>query len=314
MRIVVTGASGFLGREVYSALSARQYDVTGLAFSRSSRELVRVDLNDSRGIEALLEGLKPDVVVHCAAERRPDVCEASPDAARSLNVRATSNLARLSSALKFALIYISTDYVFDGTAPPGGYEVTDEPAPTNLYGETKREGEKAVLEARVETGAKATVLRVPVLYGSTMTNSESAINCLFDVVLACAGKERRAKMDDWAARYPTNTLDVARVVADLADLSLSRPLPSTLHFSAQERLTKYEILKIFASAHAPPLELDEAGWLIRDDAGPQPGDTIRPKDCHLSNRALEALGIDCSTAVTFGQWAQGFVSQQQKRA
>lgn len=116
-----------------------------------------------------------------------------------------------------------------------------------------------------------------------MTNSESAINCLLDVVLACAGKERRAKMDDWAARYPTNTLDVARVVADLADLSLSRPLPSTLHFSAQERLTKYEISKIFASAHAPPLELDEAGWLIRDDAGPQPGDTIRPKDCHLSN-------------------------------
>jgi dTDP-4-dehydrorhamnose reductase len=91
------------------------------------------------------------------------VCEKTPEAARKLNVLATSSLAQLSSSLEFTLIYISTDYVFPGNAPPGGYDVEDEPAPTNLYGETKREGEQAVLEARSQSNARCTVLRVPVL-------------------------------------------------------------------------------------------------------------------------------------------------------
>lgn len=187
--------------------------VTGLAFSRGGEGLVQLDLNDADATKTLLAELEPDVVVHCAAERKPDVCERTPDKARNLNVVATSNLAELASTLKFTLIYISTDYVFPGNAAPQGYDVDDAPAPTNLYGETKYDGEKAVLGAK---GAKASVLRVPVLCGPAESNSESAVNCLYDVVVKAALKEKAAKMDDWAARYPTNTLDIARVIADLS--------------------------------------------------------------------------------------------------
>lgn len=75
------------------------------------------------------------------------------------------------------LIYISTDYVFDGTKPP--YEVGDKPNPLNFYGQTKLDGEEAIKSVYPE----AVILRVPILYGSTEYNAESAINVLIDVVL-----------------------------------------------------------------------------------------------------------------------------------
>lgn len=75
------------------------------------------------------------------------------------------------------LIYISTDYVFDGTAPP--YEVEDKPNPLQFYGETKLAGEEAIREVYPE----ATIVRLPILYGKAEYNSESAINILIDVVL-----------------------------------------------------------------------------------------------------------------------------------
>jgi S-adenosylmethionine synthetase len=75
------------------------------------------------------------------------------------------------------LIYISTDYVFDGTAPP--YEIDDKPNPLQFYGETKLGGEEAIKSVYPE----AVILRVPILYGKTEYNGESAINILIDVVL-----------------------------------------------------------------------------------------------------------------------------------
>lgn len=75
------------------------------------------------------------------------------------------------------LIYISTDYVFDGTTPP--YEVEDKPNPLNFYGQTKLDGEEAIKSVYPE----AVILRVPILYGSTEYNGESAINVLIDAVL-----------------------------------------------------------------------------------------------------------------------------------
>ncbi|GAA5825433.1 hypothetical protein JCM10212_001609 [Sporobolomyces blumeae] len=301
MRVLVTGASGLLGRAVFAAFEASSHDVKGTAFSRASDRLVKLDLNDHEAVRCLLEDFKPQIVVHCAAERRPDAVEASPEAARRLNVQSTSYLASLAVTLSFTLIYISTDYVFPGSPPSEqGYDVDDEPEPTNLYGHTKRDGEKVVLEAREKQGAKGTVLRVPVLYGPATANSESAINVLLDVVRSSASKTKKAKMDDWATRYPTHVGDIARVLVDLADLSTRQGLPPILHFSSQTLFTKYTISRLFASLHTPPLDLDPE-WFVRDAEGPKPGETVRPRDCHLSNAELDKLGID-TTATDFEGW------------
>lgn len=90
------------------------------------------------------------------------------------------HLAQLSAQHGFKLVFISTDYVFNGR--PGGapYEVDAEPDPLQSYGLQKRDGENAVKAERAKSGAQATILRVPILYGATTYNAESAVNILRD--------------------------------------------------------------------------------------------------------------------------------------
>lgn len=128
------------------------------------------------------------------------------------------------------LIYISTDYVFSGRPGEAPYEVDASPNPSNLYGETKWEGERAVLREYEKAGKDGwgVVVRVPVLYGSVEQglgkgSGESAVNVLMDVLMEAQEKgvgrmdeERWTKVDDWALRYPTNTEDVARVIQGLS--------------------------------------------------------------------------------------------------
>lgn len=106
--------------------------------------------------------------------------------------------------------------------------MTHTPKPPNLYGETKHDGEKAVLGEYKNAGKEgwAVVLRVPVLYGQAENASESAVNVLMDAVWKAQGKDAIVSMDHWALRYPTNTEDVGRVCQGM---SLSEPLlPPTL--------------------------------------------------------------------------------------
>ncbi|BGP39999.1 hypothetical protein JCM10450v2_003979 [Rhodotorula kratochvilovae] len=308
MRVLVTGASGLLGRAVLAEFKAKGHDVKGTAYSRASGDLVKLDLQDEEAVKAFFEDYKPEVVVHCAAERRPDAVEANPEAAKKLNIAVPALLSSLSRSPShpFFLLYISTDYVFDGYAPETGYEPDAETAPTNLYGESKLQGEVITLEG-IEAGGKGCVLRVPVLYGKAESHSESAINTLVDSVRK-AGNGQQVKMDDWATRFPTNVSDVARVLVDLADKSTSTALPPVLHFSAQQLYTKYSISLLFARLHASPLELGD--HLVRVSEGPKPGETVRPRDCHLSNRAIEALGIDTQT-VDFEAWWADYLKQEQ---
>ncbi|BGO94059.1 hypothetical protein NBRC10512_003692 [Rhodotorula toruloides] len=308
MRVLVTGASGLLGRAVFAAFKDAGHHVTGTAYSRASGDLVKLDLQDEKAVEQFFADFKPDCVVHCAAERRPDAVEADPEAAKKLNIAVPAHLSALSrsSAHPFALIYISTDYVFDGHAPSTGYEPDAKTGPTNAYGESKLAGEEAVLEG-LKQGGKGCVLRVPVLYGKAEKHSESAINILVDSVRKAAAGQL-VKMDDWATRYPTNVTDIARVLVDLAARSASTQLPHILHFSAQQLYTKYTISRLFAELHNPPLKLGDN--LVRVTEGPKPGETVRPKDCHLSNRAIEALGIDTRT-VDFEQWWTEYLRREQ---
>jgi len=297
MKVIVTGGSGLLGRAVVAKAKAAGHEVKGLAFSRATEDLIKLDLHDSAAFEKLCEDFKPDVVIHAAAERRPDVAEKDPEAAKKLNVAVPQNIAKLCKRLDIVVIYISTDYVFPGEAPPAGYEPEDATEPLQLYGETKLAGEKEIL-AHGPVG-KTVVLRVPVLYGPVHQNSESAINILVDVVQA----QKRVKMDDWSTRYPTHVQDVARVLLDIGKLystnTEAKSLPSLVHFSSQSKVwTKLEISLFFAKQ----LGITDTSFLEPVKVGNQPGETRRPRDCHLSVRALKKIGIDCSEEQSFEEW------------
>ena len=109
------------------------------------------------------------------------------------------------------MIYISTDYVFSGRPGEAPYEADATPAPTNLYGQTKLDGERAVLGEFGDDSGRGVVLRVPILYGSAERGDESAVNVLMEGVRRAQGGGEVVKMDHWALRYPTNTEDVGRV-------------------------------------------------------------------------------------------------------
>lgn len=148
-----------------------------------------------------------------AANRFPDKVDKDPEGTRALNVLATRSLAKLCAERTVLLIYISTDYVFSGKEGEAPYEADAPTGPTNLYGQTKLDGEHAVLEEYEAAGKEGLglVLRVPVLYGSAEMPSESAVNVLMDVVWKAQEDGPKIKMDHWAQRYPTNTEDVGRV-------------------------------------------------------------------------------------------------------
>ena len=148
-----------------------------------------------------------------AAQRFPDKVDKDPDAARAINVAASRSLASLAAARDIFLIYISTDYVFPGVPGDAPYEADAIPGPTNLYGQTKLDGEKAVLDGYARAGKQgsAVVLRVPVLYGHAEMPAESAVNILMDVLWKSQTADAKVKMDHWGIRYPTNTEDVGRV-------------------------------------------------------------------------------------------------------
>lgn len=181
--------------------------------------------------------------------------------------------------------------------------MTDSAKPPNLYGETKYEGEKAVL-AEYESAGKSglgVVLRVPVLYGKGEPE-ESAIGVLVKSVWKAQEKDAAIKMDHWALRYPTNTEDVGRVLSDIAKKYLESEdpasLPRILQFSSEDKFTKYEICQVFAEILGLPMD----GMMANTEGNDLNASVQRPYDCHLSTKALRDLGINIATMDFVGFW------------
>ncbi|KAK9768858.1 hypothetical protein K7432_000192 [Basidiobolus ranarum] len=289
MKVLVTGGSGLLGRAVCQTLKNSGHEVIGTAKSRLGEGLVKLDLLDTEATVLFLEELKPEAVIHCAAERRPDVAEKDRDGTIKLNQQTPALLGEVCSRIGAFLIYISTDYVFDGNNPP--YDVDDSPNPLQFYGQSKYEGELAIQR----TNPHAAILRVPILYGNTEYNGESAVNTLLDAVL---NTEKKTNMDDFAVRYPTNVEDIARVLKDLCVKRVVQheQIEGVYHYSAAQKLTKYKMCVIMAKILG--LSYDH---LIPQATAPVTAVADRPVDSHLSNRRLESIGID-TTHVDFEEW------------
>jgi len=280
-RVLITGATGLLGRPVFKACSAvKDWQVSGTAFRRGGQAFTHVDLLAIDTISPVLDTLQPEAIIHCAAERRPDVSEKDPAGTRRLNVEATAAIASWAKRTGCYLIYISSDYVFDGSHPP--YTPSSPTCPINTYGQSKLDGEEAIRAS----GAMAAFLRVPLLYGNVEYLDESAVTVIAQNMLKARGTDKKLLMDHWAVRYPTLTDDVAVVLRQMVEYHFSKaPLTGIYHWSNNEPITKYEMALAFAPyAHFDPAQLVPE-TVPAADAAP------RPKDCHLDSSLLESLGI-----------------------
>lgn len=274
MKVLVTGASGLLGRAVFAELS--DYECTGTVFSSAEQKgLIKLDLTDSTKVSLVLNNLNPDIVIHCAAERRPDVVDNNPEAALELNVSATHHLAKLCFEKNIYLCYISTDYVFDGKKQ--NYNPLDECNPLNEYGKMKRQGEVHVLDFN------HCVLRVPVLYGNVLKNSDSAINILLDPLINSS-----VSADDSQIRYPTLVEDVAKVIKQIC---VKKP-KGIFQFSAKEPWTKFKITQLFAKLLNKQCEIKPCSLV----------QTNRPGHIKMSTEALEQMGINIKPTDFVNWW------------
>ncbi len=157
MRIAITGASGLLGRALIEKATPHHQIIAAShstdVIGRGSVEMIPLDLNDVNSIQRFVHSSQADLFIHAAATTDVDRCECEPELARALNAEATSQLVAALRDSTSRILYISTDYVFDGEIGPYGED--DWPNPINVYGKTKLEGEKAVLAL----GARASIVR-----------------------------------------------------------------------------------------------------------------------------------------------------------
>lgn len=196
MRVFVTGASGQLGSDVIRMLDLNGIDHCGV----SSKQL---DVTDQNAVMQAIEGYVPDAVIHCAAYTKVDKAEEEPDKCFAVNAHGTENVAIACQKIAAKMLYISTDYVFDGNGTDY-YEVDHPLAPVNVYGISKMNGEIAVMR-HLE---KYYILRTSWAFGLNGSNFISTI-------LNCAEVGKTLSVVDDQIGSPTYTLDLAALICQM---------------------------------------------------------------------------------------------------
>lgn len=199
MKVLVTGVKGQLGHDVMNELAKRGYEGVGV-------DVEEMDITDEAAVRRVLEEVRPDKMVHCAAWTAVDAAEDQVEMCRKVNALGTENIAKMCGELDIPMIYLSTDYVFDGegTRP---WE-PDDPVvkPLNVYGQTKYEGELAV-EKYTD---KYYIVRIAWVFG---VNGKNFIKTMLNL-----GKthDTLTVVDDQIGT-PTYTYDLAKLLVDMLE-------------------------------------------------------------------------------------------------
>ncbi|MCH5270245.1 MAG: dTDP-4-dehydrorhamnose reductase [Lachnospiraceae bacterium] len=196
MKVLVTGVKGQLGYDVVNELEKRGMEAVGV-------DIEEMDITDAQSVERVLNEAAPDAVIHCAAYTAVDAAEEQEEICRRVNADGTRNIAKMCRELDIKMIYISTDYVFDGqgTRP---WEPEDTRKPLNVYGQTKYEGELAVQELL----EKYFIVRIAWVFG---INGKNFIKTMLR--LAETNKRLTVVNDQYGS--PTYTYDLARLLVDM---------------------------------------------------------------------------------------------------
>jgi len=274
-RVIITGAAGLIGQYLVKTATrwVPDWDVQGL--TRTD-----LDLTDRVTVERTWQSIKPSAVIHCAALSRTKACEQDPEQARRINVEVTAHLAQLSRDIPF--IFLSSGEVFDGRT--GWYGEMDEPNPINVYGRTKLEAERVVLQ-----NLRHTVVRIVLTAGTSATGDRSFVEDM--CLVAKTGKDVLLYADEFRCPLPAGV--IARAVWELAD----RKQPGLYHLGGSERLSRWEIGETLL-----PWIPELKGRLIKGSSRNHAG-SPRPADLSLRCDKIQSL---LSFRITgFREWLAG---------
>lgn len=211
MKAFVTGVGGQLGHDVMNELAKRGYETVGsdiLESVQSEYPYIQLDITNAEAVEKAISEVKPDVVIHCAAWTAVDAAEDKENIpkVRAVNVDGTQNIANVCKKIGCKMIYISTDYVFNGQGTKLWTPECKDYAPQNVYGQSKLDGELAV----ANTLEKYFIVRIAWVFG---VNGKNFIKTMINV-----GKTHNevCVVSDQIGT-PTYTFDLAKLLVDMAE-------------------------------------------------------------------------------------------------
>ena len=263
MKVLVTGVRGQLGYDVGNELEKRGLEAIGV-------DIQEMDITDEASVNSVIGEAAPDAVIHCAAYTAVDAAEDNIEICRKVNADGTQNIANMCKKLDIPMIYISTDYVFDGQGERP-WLPDDERAPLNVYGQTKYEGEIAVQN----TLDKYFIVRIAWVFG---VNGKNFIKTMLNL-----GKTREhltVVNDQFGS--PTYTYDLARLLVDM----IQTDKYGIYHATNEGICTWYEFAcEIFKQAglnvSVAPVTADQ-----------YPAKAKRPSNSRMSKDKLEENGFE----------------------
>jgi dTDP-4-dehydrorhamnose reductase len=267
VRVLITGAGGQLGRDVTSVFSDSPSRPEVLAADR-----VRLDVADRDAVLQAVTSTRPTVVIHAAAWTAVDACEGDPDRAFRVNALGTRHVAEAAALVEAHLVYLSTDYVFDGSAA-APYREWDPTNPVSVYGRSKLGGEREVQALR----PGSTIVRTSWVCGAHGAN-------MVKTVLGLAQDRPELRFVDDQHGCPTFTEDLAGMILRLA----TARLPGLFHVTNQGATTWYRFARDVLSAAG--LDPDRVKPIATAELQP-PRPALRPANSVLDNAALRYQGI-----------------------
>lgn len=274
MKILIIGASGFLGTKLMKSLK-KDFEVFGTCFDKKIKALHHLDITHEREVNDLFQEIEPQVVIHVGGITNVDACEQERKKTWKVNVLSTKNIINACLKHNSKLVYFSTDYVFDGKK--GDYSETDKPNPISYYAETKVESEKMVLKHKNNL-----VLRTAVLYG--YNNKQDKMHFMKLVCTKLNNGQKVNAFVDWI-RTPTLIDDIAHALTIL----IRKNKAGIYHVVGSETISMHD----FALKISETFNLDKS--LVKKasmkDFEKMAG---RPFDSSLNISKIKNLGVEMS--------------------
>jgi dTDP-4-dehydrorhamnose reductase len=272
LRILVTGGSGLLGAEIIHLASRAGHDIlsgynTHLPLAGSP---IHLDLTKPEETRQLIRKARPDLIIHTAAVSDVDLCEQKPDFANVVNGEATSKIGDTAAELGAYVVYVSTDYVFDGVT--GAYHEEDKPNPINHYGRSKLLGEKLLKE----TGARYCITRTSVVYGWGREHRPNFGTWILSKLKS--NQPLKVVNDQFAS--PTLNSNLAEMILELAP----KRWEGIIHLAGATRIDRYNFAKQIAKNFhydpnlIEPVKSEQTEWMAK-----------RPADSSLNVEKAENL-------------------------
>jgi dTDP-4-dehydrorhamnose reductase len=272
LKILVTGASGLLGTKLCQIALRKNHSVHA-AYSQHKPSFgtpFELNILDQTALQQSFKRIQPEAVVHSAALTDVDKCEIDKELASKTNFEATANLANLCNKFGAFLVYVSTDYVFNGEK--GMYSEKDPTDPINHYGITKLKGEEAV-----QTLDNYCIARGSIIYGSTSATGKTNF-ALWLLEKLRKKEEAKTVTDQWNS--PTLNVNMAEMIVE----AVEKRKTGIFHMSGASRLSRIEFAQNLAETfnldtkYIIPVQSNQMKWVAK-----------RPRDSSLNVEKAEQI-------------------------